>query len=315
MSTSTRSEKDVLRRWLSAFLFFCLVGFLGWVHSDAGEPGEESPRRKGLVIGLVPEQNVFKQIERYTPMANYLSGRAGVRTRLKILTHYGNSVDDLISSELDGAFFGSLTYVLARMKIGVEPLVRPENGDGSSTYHGLIFVRTDSGIKNAKDMERKRFALVDRATTAGFLLPMAYFRGHGIENYRTYLKEAYFTGTHEDAIYDVLNKKAEIGAAKSTVFDRLAASDKRIGTELKVLARSPDVPETTLALRKDIDPSLRLSLLEALLNMHQDPAGQIVLKNFGARRFIQTVDKEYDVVRSYGAKIGLKLEEFDFADH
>ncbi len=52
----------------------------------------------------------------------------------------------------------------------------------------------------------------------------------------------------------MLNRKADIGAAKNTVFQRLAKTDPRIMKELVVLARSPDVPENALALRNDIDP-------------------------------------------------------------
>ena len=107
---------------------------------------------------------------------------------------------------------------------------------------------------------------------------------HGISDYKGYLKEAYFTGTHEDAIYDVLNRKADIGAAKNTVFQRLAKDDPRIMKELVILARSPDVPENALALRNDIDPSLRSRLKETLLKMHLDPDGKKVLEQFGARQ-------------------------------
>ena len=94
----------------------------------------------------------------------------------------------------------------------------------------MIFVRKDSGIDDAADMAGKRFAFVDKATTAGYLLPLNYFKDKGIENYREYFSETYFTGTHEDAIYDVLNRRADIGAAKNTVFDRLALKDSRIRT-------------------------------------------------------------------------------------
>ena len=112
-----------------------------------------------------------------------------------------------------------------------------------------------------------------------------------------YLKEAYFTGTHEDAIHDVLNRKADIGAAKNTVFQRLAKADPRIMKELVVLERSPDVPENALALRKDIDASVRDLLKDALLKMHLDPDGKKVLERFGALKFIETTNKDYDVVR------------------
>ncbi len=95
----------------------------------------------------------------------------------------------------------------------------------------------------------------------------------------------------------MLNRKADIGAAKNTVFQRLANDDPRIMKELVVLARSPEVPENALALRKDIDVSVRNRLKESLLTMHLDPDGKQVLERFGALKFIETTDKDYDVVR------------------
>jgi phosphonate transport system substrate-binding protein len=153
---------------------------------------------------------------------------------------------------------------------------------------------------------------VDKATTAGYLLPLEYFHKHGISNYKEYLKESYFTGTHEDAIYDVLNRKADIGAAKNTVFQRLAKADPRIMKELVVLERSPDVPENALALRNDIDPSLRSRLKETLLKMNLDPDGKKVLEQFGAQRFIETRDEEYDIIVKYAGDIHLNLSTYDY---
>jgi phosphonate transport system substrate-binding protein len=162
-------------------------------------------------------------------------------------------------------------------------------------------------------MKGKRFAFVAKATMAGYLLPLEYFHEHGITEYRAFLKETYFAGTHEDVILDVLNGKADIGAAKNTVFQRMAKADPRVGKELAVLARSPDVPENALALRKDIDPSLRSLLKETLLKMHLDPAGKTVLEQFGARRFIETTNQEYSVVVKYAETIGLNLATYDYA--
>jgi phosphonate transport system substrate-binding protein len=90
---------------------------------------------------------------------------------------------------------------LAHSKLKLEVLVRPKDIDAISTYHGLLFVRKDSGIRTAKDMRRKRFAFVDKATTAGYLLPLAYFEKREIKNYK---------------------KRADIGAAKNTVYERMA---------------------------------------------------------------------------------------------
>jgi phosphonate transport system substrate-binding protein len=280
---------------------------------EAPPPGKAAASaRKALLIGLIPEQNIFKQIERYEPMARYLSRKTGTKISLTVLPRYGNIIDNFSTSGMDGAFFGSFTYALAHAKLGVEVLARPVAHDNTSTYHGLIFVRKDSRIKNVRDMKGKRFAFVDKATTAGYLLPLEYFHEAGIRDYKGFLKESYFAGTHEDAIYDVLNRKADIGAAKNTVFDRLAMSDPRIRKELVVLRISPDVPENGIALRKDIDEATRTGLREALLSMHEDPEGKRVLEQFGAKRFIATTNEDYATVVRYAEAIHLDLASYDY---
>jgi phosphonate transport system substrate-binding protein len=270
------------------------------------------PDEKSIIIGLIPEQNIFRQMERYEPLASYLSKKIGAKIKLKVLPRYGNIIDNFVIEGMDGAFFGSFTYSLAHAKLGVEVLARPEDEEGVSSYHGLLFVRKDSNIATAADMKGKRFAFVDKATTAGYLLPMAFFKQHGIGNHQTYLKEFYFAGTHEDVIYDVLHKKTDIGAAKNTVFERLAKNDQRISSELLIIEKSPAVPENGLAVRKDLEDSLKKKLKEALLDMHNEPEGRDVLLKFGARSFVGTDDRDYWPVSAYAEKIGLNLSVYDY---
>jgi len=294
-------------------IIICLTLALGWGCDRRSKPtpSQKTPEGQQLLIGLIPEQNLFRQIERFEPLAQYLSRKAGVQITLRILPRYGNIIDNFTSEKLDGAFFGSFTYTIAHSKLGVQVIARPEGQDGKSTYHGLMFVRKDSGIRFIRDMAGKRFAFVDKATTAGYLLPLAYFKQHKV-NYRTYLKESYYTGTHEDAIYDVLNRKADIGVAKNTVYERLADSDARIKNELVVLERSPDVPENGLAIRKDLADEVKKNLTEVLLNMHNDPEGRALLEVFGARKFIATSDADYQPVYRYAREIGLDLAAYDY---
>jgi len=300
------------KRPIASILFLLCLPFLAACSPKEPPAPAMKPYVDNLLIGLIPEQNIFSQMERYEPLMIYLSRKTGTKMKLMILPRYGNIVDNFNSSGLDGAFFGSFTYMLAHAKIGVEVLARPMAPDNTSTYHGLIFVRKDSQIRTVRDMKGKRFAFVDKATTAGYLLPLEYFHKHGITDYKGYLKETYFTGTHEGAIDDVLNRKADIGAAKNTVFQRLAKAQPRILKEVVVLERSPDVPENALALRKDIDPSVRGRVKDALLKMHLDPDGKKVLKQFGAQRFIETRNEEYDIIMKYAEDIHLNLSTYDY---
>ncbi len=277
-------------------------------------PQNQVPPEKTLLIGLIPEQNLFRQIERYEPLAGYLSGKTGVRIGLKILPRYGSVIDKFRSLELDGAFFGSFTYALARDTLGVSVIARPLAPDNTSMYHGLILVRKDSGIRTIGEMRGKRFAFVDKATTAGYLLPLHYFHVNGVSDFRTYFRETYFAGTHEDVILDVLNGKTDAGAAKNTVFRRMSEKDDRIAKELVALERSPDVPENGLALKNDVGDPLRERVRTALLTMHDDPEGKKILERFGARRFIPTTDRDYDPVYRYARDIQLGLTKYDYGN-
>lgn len=296
------------RIFLSSLLFLLLAGCNKPVEPD---PAPSAPR-ENLRIGLIPEQNVFEQLRRYQPLTNYLSDRLGIGIELKVLSRYGNIIDNFSALGLDGAFFGSFSYALAHERLGVSVLARPVNPDGESTYYGLIFVRRDSGIQHVEQMRGKRFVFVDKATTAGYLLPLDYFFEHGVSDFRTFLGEIYFAGTHEDAYYDVLNGKADIGAAKNTVYKRLAAKDPRLTEELTPLARSPEVPENAFALTNRVDPALRERLKQALLSMENDPEGKNVLSRFGALRFIETTDTDYAPVFRYAKEVGLDLSTYDY---
>ncbi|MEW6718818.1 MAG: phosphate/phosphite/phosphonate ABC transporter substrate-binding protein [Thermodesulfobacteriota bacterium] len=273
--------------------------------TESPAPVKKAPAPK-VLIGLPPERNIFRQIERYEPLAAYLGRKAGVRIELKVLASYDNVISDFQAMNMAGAFFGSLSYVIAHERMGLEAVARPENMRGGNTYQGLIFVRKNSGIRMASDMKGKRLALVGRATLVGCLLPRVYFKENGVEDYRTFVGEAYYAGTHEDVIRDVLDGKADIGAAKNTVLDTMIAEGQRgANGGVRVLAVSPQVPENVLALRPDLDAKLAAGIREALLTMDGDAEGKRVLQDFGARRFIETGNDDYKAVYRYAEKAGV----------
>jgi phosphonate transport system substrate-binding protein len=283
-----------------------LVAFLLSLAMPAVAPAAE------LTIGLIPEQNVFRQMERYRPMGKYIQDRSGIEIRFTILSRYGNIIDSFTSEKLDGAFWGSFTGGMAIMKLGIEPIARPLWLDGTSTYHGYVFVRRDSGIENAGDMKGKTIAFVDKATTAGYLFPMAYFRENGIRDVSSYFKDHYFAGSHDAAVAAVLDGKADVGCAKNTIFSLVATRDPRVEKELVILAQSPKVPSNGLGMRKDLDPALRKALQDVLLGMAENEEGRKVLAKFGATRFIHTSKEDYDPVFNIAKMAGIELAEYQY---
>jgi phosphonate transport system substrate-binding protein len=312
-------------RALCLSVSLCLLFFAGCGKKGPFQPGEKKERsgekqsqdiekENFLLIGLVPEHRIFSQIDNYEPLAEYLSGKLNRKIKLIIIPDYGSFLDNFISTGMDGAFLGSFTYILGHNRMGLEPIARPEGADGRSTYYGVIFTRKDSRIKTARDMEKKTFVFVDKATASGYLLPLIYFKKNGITNYRSYFREWYIAGTHDDAIYDVLSGQADIGAAKNTALEALARTDARISRELQVLYTSPEFPETPFCVRKDLDADVKKALKETLLNMHKDDKGIEALRKLGVKRYIETSDADYSVVYRYARTAGIDISTFNYAD-
>jgi phosphonate transport system substrate-binding protein len=290
----------------------CLIFLNGCSNNESKPEPSVQKDMKPILIGLVPEQNIFDQLDRYQLIADYLKEKTGINVEFKMFTQYGNVIDDFEKLHLDGAFLGSFSYVLAHIRLGLDAIARPQDMDGLSTYCGLIFVRKDSGFTAITDMKGKSFAFVDKATMAGYLLPLAYFKRKGIQDYKAFFKETYFAGSHDNAIYDVLNKRADMGAAKSTFFSRLNKKDTRVGNELQIIETSPEVPETALALKRDLEGTIKEKIKNALLEMHNSADGAIILNKFGAKKFIETLDDDYLIVYKYVEEIGLDLSTYDY---
>jgi phosphonate transport system substrate-binding protein len=301
-------------RWkiLIAVLLFVVMAATACENKKQPREAKKALGQQELLIGLIPEQNVFRQRERYLTLRKYLSERLGITVNFTSLSRYGNLLARFSEEKIDGAFFGSFTYALAHSQLGVEPLARPVNLDGTSTYHGYIFVRKDSGIRNVADMRGKRFAFVERATMAGYLFPLAWFRENGIADPHSYLGESFLAGSHDAAIQAVLNKEADIGSAKNTIYDQLAVENPLSQKELVILATSGVVPQNCLAVRKDLDPELKNTLRRVLIEMDKDKDGIEALRRFGARGFIETSDGDYEYLYKLSSEVGIDLRHYRY---
>lgn len=285
-------------------VMFC-VGLMMFLFGTASAQTE-------MLIGLIPEENIFTQMDRHRPLADYLSDKLGIKVKLTILSRYGDIIDRFVSRKMDGAFFGIFTGVLAMEKLSVEPMVRPVNLDGSTTVRSYIIARKDSGIRSVRDMKGKRIVFVDRATVTGYLAAVAYFRQHGIHDIDTYFGENYFTGSNDSAIYSVLDNRADIGVVKSKVYKRVTEKDPVIMNELVILAESGPFPDTTLCLRKDLSADLKENIKKILLQMDQDSGGRDVLRKMGISKFVGADKKDFQPFFALADKAGIQIKSYRY---
>jgi phosphonate transport system substrate-binding protein len=231
---------------------------------------------------------------------------------VEIMANYGDISEAFIEGKADAGFFGSFSYVLTHSKAGIEPLVRPVWPNNNSTYRGYVFVRKDSNIQNVKDMKNKSLVLVDRATTAGYIFQLFYFKYYGINNIEDYFSRISFANSHDAAAWAVYAGEADIGGAKNHIFNGLMEEYPDFKEQMVVLFESPEVPSNGLAVRKDLNSAIKLRIKTLLLSLHESPEGQETLKNFGAIKFIATSNDDYVVVYNMVKQLGIDLQEYSY---
>jgi phosphonate transport system substrate-binding protein len=268
------------------------------------------PRAGALVVGLVPETNVFRQRSRFEPLEAWLTSDGGIAIHFTTLAHHGDALEALEAGRLDGALLGSFAGAIAIERLGAIPVARLVSPDGASTYRGVLVVRRDSGLRTAGQLRGKKMAFVDRATSAGWLFPLAWLREQGVPGPDGFFSESWFAGSHDAAVAAVLDRSADVGATKSTVLEGMRAEDPRVARDLLVLASSPAFPSNTLFLRRDTDPAVVARLRKALLELERAPGGAEVLSRVRAARFGEASAADYRPVHEIAAKAGVRVDRF-----
>ena len=295
---------------LSAMIIFTLLSLLPAPGSYAAEILKQQDDDRTLRLLLVPEKNTFEQHRRYKYITDYLSKKMEMHVIVEIMANYGEITVAFEDGRADAGFFGSFSYVLTHARTGVEPIVRPVWLDNTSTYRGFIFVRKDSGIKTVKDMKNKTLVLVDKATTAGYIFQRYYFMYQGITDMDSYFARISYARSHDAAAWAVYTGEADIGGAKNHIFNNLQEAYPDFKEQMRVLAESPEVPSNGLAVRRDLNPAIKLRLKTLLLGLPETEEGRKVLKNFGALKFIETTDSDYTVLYNMINELGIDLQTY-----
>ena len=105
----------------------------------------------------------------------YLNTELGLSVSVDLPVNYIAVVEAFGSKRADVAIINTFGYILAHDKYGVEAKLKLMNR-GRDEYYGQIITRTDSKIKSIPDLDGKKFAFVDPASTSGYLLPLKLFK-------------------------------------------------------------------------------------------------------------------------------------------
>jgi phosphonate transport system substrate-binding protein len=262
-----------------------------------------NPDPETLKVALLPDENASTVIKNNKPLEIYLEKELGKKIELVVTTDYSSMIEAMRHGRIDMAYFGPLSYVLAKQKSDIEPFAAMKQ-KGSTTYQSVLIANTGAGIAKISDIVNKNVAYGDKASTSSHLIPKSILAENGLkagENYREH-----FAGGHDAVAMAVQNGHAQAGGLSKPIFESLVQRGLVDPNKVKVLAESKPYPQYPWTMRSNLKPELKEKIRAAFLNL-KDPE---VLKPFKADGFGPISDKDYDVVRSLGTLLKLDLSKF-----
>jgi len=272
-----------------------------WRQSENGKLGTKS---NPVRIYFTPSVDAKRISNNAKDLIDYLEKETGYYFVSSNPSSYVAVVEAFGSKKADIAIINTFSYLMVNELYGAQARLRLVRDNGETTYKGMIFTRTDSGIDSLADLNGKTFAYVDPSSTSGYILPKAMLEKKGIKT-----GETVFGMRHDNVVMMVYQKQAQAGAAfysppdKATgkILDarmRVAQQYPDVVDKIKIIGFTESIPNDPVVFRKDIPEKMSAKIINALLKYLQTKKGQDVLYEISdIRGLIPTKDSDYEPLR------------------
>ncbi|MGZ3404633.1 MAG: phosphate/phosphite/phosphonate ABC transporter substrate-binding protein [Phenylobacterium sp.] len=308
----------MIRRRLLSARVFSVLGLAAAVSAGVLALAGCSPKAAGpaapaeIVFGILPAENQASMGPIWQPMLDEMSAQIGVKVTARYVSNYSSLIEAMRFKQVQMGWYSALPALDAVQRSDGEVLGRVIDAGGEATYASVLIVKKGSGITLDKVLAcggKYSFGIGDPQSTSGTLAPMAYlFTPKSIEPTKCF--KSVRSSSHQANSAAVANGVLDV-ATNNTVGLLFAKRDSpKIGNALDVIWTSPPLPESSIVVRKDLDPAVKEKLRQFFLT-YGTGTGPIadkqreVLKRMAYGGFRPADDSYLDPVREMQASQAL----------
>jgi phosphonate transport system substrate-binding protein len=173
-------------------------------------------------------------------------------------------------------------------RAGARPMLLTERG-GVSRYHGVFFVRRDSGLARLADLKGRTVAFQNTASTSAYFAPSVALldAGQRMEILLSPMDRpsadsvGYVFARSELNIAAWVHKRlVDAGVVSNLDWDDVRRMPPGFRRDFRVIHETQDFPRALEMVRGDLDPAVEARLREVLLEAANDPAARDALNVF-----------------------------------
>jgi phosphonate transport system substrate-binding protein len=288
-----------------SIVMILVLGFItGCTRNKAPLGTAENP----IKFFFVPSVDAKLLVEKTKHIHKYLEANTKYKFKVSVPTSYVAVVEAFGTKRADIASLNTFGYILANKKYQTEALLTVERF-GHYEYKGQIIARADSDVKTLADIEGKKIAYVDPASTSGYMLPATMLKERNIKP-----SQKVFAQRHDNVVTMVYQKQVDVGATFYSPKEAGKIQDARrlvltqfpnIEKEVKVIHLTDPIPNDPIVFRKGLSKEIKKDVQEALLAYLNSKEGKAVFHElYGVTGLKKATDKDYDAVREILTALG-----------
>lgn len=253
-----------------------------------------------LTVGLVPDVDPDTAIQQNTELASYLESELGVDVELETTADYAGMVRAMVAGQVDVAYLGGVSYILARHRAGAEPIVVGSKA-GETTWHSAFVVPAESDLERMRDATNRASELElvfgDPISTSGTVMPTYYLRTeHDLQPEGDFDRVTH-TGAHDATARTISNADAAVGAVNARIFDALVEAGRVDG--VREIWRTPGFPDYPWTAAPDLEYTSIEAVRDAFTGLDEQGRTDIL----DQQRVDSYVDVTHDAFTSLAAAV------------
>jgi phosphonate transport system substrate-binding protein len=233
----------------------------------------------------------------YAPVFNGITKHYGIHFDIKAGSSYAAVVEGMCNNQADIAWYGASSYGEANAKCGVD-LLAVDVKKGDSVYYSGIFTRKGAGINSLMDLKGKRVAFGSTSSTSSFNFPVAMLIAAGIDPVKDFTKVV-IAGSHSASLAALAEGRVDAAAASYNSFGKAVKKGAIDPKKFKPLAKSQPIPNPPLAMNKNLNSKIKVTLRKAFNNIHNLIAADKI-RGYGGKK-VDRYDANFDEKKIFAA--------------
>lgn len=270
--------------------------FLGaiLVISQGGAAYAQACRDPDVVrVAVIPQIQNQQMAGRYDVLIQALQTALERNVVLMPVGSYSAVIEGVLKGSIDLAELGPASYARAKKRgadISAFATLYRSN-EQQPTYHSVLIVRQDSGIRSLEDLQGKALSLIDPLSTSGSLVPRAAIQNLTGMTLDDWFGRVSFAGSHDLAIAAVLSERVAGAFVSDTRIADEQAEGGVAGNDLRVLWRSESIPSDPFVYQNDLCEFIKQDIRQVFFERQDELSDFLLSRN--KQGFMPIADRDY----------------------